>query len=138
MPQVPANASTLPTTTLGVAVRLANAQTGNGATTDFADRGPSPKVNSTKISIHTVVGATPTCTYQIEVSANGSSWFNATYADVSTPNSDSSASFVITTAGLVEKIVKGSNWRYVRVTASLNTNVTNTVDIIFNDGKRFV
>lgn len=138
MSQVQANAAGLASPSIvGYGVRIASALTGNGQTTDYADRGASPKVNGTKVAIHTTVGATPTCTYQIEVSSNASSWVAATYADVSTPTVDSTSTFAITTAGLVEKIVKLSNWRYIRVTMSLNTNVTNTIDIVFNDGKKF-
>lgn len=120
-------------------VQIANAQTGNGASTDFADRGPSHKVNGTVVKITTAVGATPTCTYAIEVSADGTNWSAATYADVSTPTTDVATTFVITTNTIARKIVKHpAVWRYVRVTMSANTNVTNTIDVEYNDGKRFV
>ena len=120
-------------------VRIAAAQTGNGASTNSADRGPSHKINGTVVSIITAVGATPTCTYAIEVSADGSSWSAATYADQSTPTTDVATTFVITTNTIVRKIVKHpAVWRYVRVTMSANTNVTNTIDVEYNDGKKFV
>lgn len=120
-------------------VTIAAAQAGNGVSTNFADRGPSHKTNGTVVSVTTAVGATPTCTYQIEVSADGVTWGNATYADVSTPTTDVSTTFVITTSTIVRKIVKHpSPWRFVRVTMSANTNVTNTIAVEYNDGKRFV
>lgn len=119
-------------------VQIANAQTGNGVSTNVADRGTSHKVNGTVVKITTAVGATPTCTYQIEVSADGTTWGNATYADQATPTSDSSATFVITTSTIVRKIIKHPTpWRYVRVTMSANTNVTNTIDVEYNDFKKF-
>jgi len=120
-------------------VRIAAAQTGNGATTDYADRGPSHKINGTVISVTAMIGATPTCTYAIEVSADGTTWGAATYADVSTPTTDVATTFVITTNTVARKIVKHpAVWRYVRVTMSANTNVTNTIDVEYNDGKKFV
>lgn len=120
-------------------VTIAAAQTGNGATTDIADRGTSHKLASTIIRVIAGAGATPTCTYQIEVSADASSWSNATYADISTPTTDTTATFVITTDSVVQKIIKHpSMWRYVRVTFSANTNVTNTVDVLFRDGKSWL
>lgn len=120
-------------------VTIANAQTGNGVSTDVADRGASHKRGGTVVRIIAGAGATPTCTYQIEVSADGASWVNATYADFSTPTVDSTASFSLTTDSVVRKIIKHpTTWRYVRVTMSANTNVTNTIDVWFNDVKSFL
>jgi hypothetical protein len=114
-------------------VPLSVAQTGNGPSTNVADRGPSHKGGI--VQIRTTVGGTPTCTYQIEVSADGVTWTPATYADIATPNNNSTGTFVITTATTVQKIVKQgpTPWRYVRVVYSANTNVTNTVDFLYDD-----
>lgn len=118
---------------------IASAQAGNGATTDYADRGTSHKVGGTMVRVVAGAGATPTCTYQIEVSVDASTWGNATYADVSTPNTNTSATFNTTVDAVLSKIIKHpSTWRYVRVTMSANTNVTNTVDVLFNDDKSFL
>lgn len=120
-------------------VRIANAQAGTGPTTDIADRGPSHKVNGTVVQIYTAIGATPTCTYAIEVSADGTNWVAATYADSATPSTDVATTFVITTANTVRKIVKHTQaWRYVRVNMSANTNVTNTIDVLYNDNAKWV
>jgi len=120
-------------------VSIAEAQAGTGVTTHIADRGPSHKVGGTMIRVIPAPGATPTCTYQIEVSADGTTWGNATYADWATPNTDVSTTFVLTTAVIARKILKHpANWRYVRVTMSANTNVTNTIDVWFNDGRDFI
>lgn len=122
----------------GTVISLCSALAGNGDTTNTADRGTNPKANSTKIRVTAVPGATPTCTYSIQVSADNSSFSAATYADVSTPTTDVATTFT-STGGVVEKIVKSQNtWRYIKVTISANTNVTNTIDVIFQDGKRWV
>lgn len=122
----------------GVAT-LSDGQTGNGASTNVADRGESHKKNGTMIVVSTAAGATPTCTYQIEVSVDGTTWVNATWADSATPTSDGTGTFALTTSTRVKKIVKhAQNWRYVRVTMSANTNVTNWIDVWFNDAKKWV
>lgn len=113
--------------------------TGGNVTTDVADRGPSHKINATMIRISAGAGATPTCTYAIQVSVDGSSWVAATYADSATPTSDTTATFALTTDTTVRKIVKhAQQWRYIRVTTSANTNVTNWIDVLYNDAKAWV
>lgn len=115
-------------------VTLSAAQTGNGVSVNVADRGPSHKSGIVRIT--TAVGATPTCTYALEVSADGSVWTPATYADITTPTVDSTATFVITTATVVQKIIKQQTWwRYCRVTYSANTNVTNTAEFLYDDSQ---
>lgn len=116
-------------------VSLSAAQTGNGASTNVADRGVSHK-GWAIVKITTLIGATPTCTYAIEVSLDNSNWVAATYADISTPTTDVATTFAITTATTVQKIVKPTGWRYVRVTYSANTNVTNTTDLLYSDARR--
>ena len=115
-------------------VTLSAAQAGNGVSTNIAERGPSHKGGAVRIV--TAAGATPTCTYLIEVSVDGSVWTAATWADVSTPTVDSTATFVITTTGVTTKIVKQpAFWRFIRVTYSANTNVVNTVDFLYDDSQ---
>ncbi|AXH88788.1 hypothetical protein AB0N38_18865 [Micromonospora aurantiaca] len=113
-------------------VPLSTAQAGNGVSTNIADRGPSHKGGI--VRINAAAGATPTCTYLIEVSADGVVWTAATYADIATPTVNSTATFVITTTSTVQKIVKQpAPWRYLRVTYSANTNVTNTTELLYDD-----
>lgn len=120
-------------------ITIAEAQAGDGVTEDIADRGTSHKIGGTSIRIIAGAGATPTCTYQIEVSDDASTWSNATYADESTPTVDSTSTFDIVSDSVVRKIIKHpTTWRYVRVTMSANTNVTNTIDVWFNDRKSFL
>jgi hypothetical protein len=115
-------------------VSLSVAQAGNGASTDVADRGPSHKGGIVRIT--TAIGATPTCTYAIEVSTDGTNWVAATYADSATPTVNTTATFVITTATTVNKLVKQvTPWRFVRVTYSANTNVTNTTDFLYDESQ---
>jgi hypothetical protein len=117
-------------------VTLSDAQTGTGASTNVADRGFCHK-GWEICRILTTIGATPTCTYALEVSADGSSFAAATYADIGTPTTDVATTFVVTTATTVQKIIKAASaWRYFRITYSANTNVTNTAYLLFSDARR--
>lgn len=118
-------------TIYGNGVNLSSAQTGNGQSTNIADRGVRNQ-RSGVIKITTAIGATPTCTYLIEGSVDGQSWAPAAYADSATPETMSVATFTITTATTVYKILRTDHpWRYFRITYSANTNVTNTADAYF-------
>lgn len=122
--------ATLDATPLGSpdSANLSSAQTGNGQSTNVADRGGARGPALLKIT--TTIGATPTCTYAIEGSPDGTNWFAIPYADSATPTTVSVATFVITTATTVYKLLQVDQpWRFVRLTYSANTNVTSTADI---------
>jgi hypothetical protein len=105
--------------------QLSNAQAGNGASTNVVDRGGS--LGPCLIVITTAVGSTPTCTYQLEGSNDNSSFTPLSSADSGTPTVFSAATFTIVTATTVTRIVNPtSSARYIRITYSANTNVTNT------------
>ncbi|MFC3454010.1 hypothetical protein [Amycolatopsis speibonae] len=107
---------------------LSAAQTGNGQSTNIVDRGGS--TGPALVTIVTTVGSTPTCTYLLEVSADGVDWFPGAYADVAAPTTTSVATFAITSATTTRKVmVAGQPWRFLRVTFSANTNVTSTVTV---------
>lgn len=107
---------------------LSAAQTGNGQSTNIADRGGARGPALLKIT--TTIGATPTCTYAIEGSTDTTNWFPIAYADSATPTTVSVATFAITTATTVYKLLQVDQpWRYVRLTYSANTNVTSTTDV---------
>lgn len=107
---------------------LSTGQTGNGASTNIVDRGGA--TGPALLTITTTVGATPTCTYAIEGSADGSGWFPVAYADAATPETMSVATFAITTATTARKILRADHpWRFLRITYSANTNVTNTANV---------
>lgn len=109
--------------------RLSQAQAGNGASTNIVDRGAAAE-RPALLAITTAVGATPTCTYAIEGSADGTNWFAVSYADPATPDTGAVATFALTTAGTTLKILRPNQpWRYLRLTYSANTNVTNTADV---------
>jgi len=109
---------------------LSNAQTGSGVSTNIADRGASQVGKAALLKITTTIGATPTCTYLIEGSADGTNWFPIPYADSATPATFVVTTFVITTATTAYKILQPNQpWRFARVTYSANTNVTNTADV---------
>jgi len=108
------------------AAALSTAQTGTGATTNVLDRGYTS--GPATITIVTTVGATPTCTYQLEGSTNGTDWTALSSADSGTPTSFDTATFDITSATTTTRIVDpAATWQYVRLTMSSNTNVTNTI-----------
>ena len=110
------------------ASNLANAQTGTGPTTNIADRGGA--VGPALLKITTTVGATPTCTYAIEGSPDGTNWYSVPYADSATPGTFVVTTFAITSATTKWVIVqRDAPVRYLRITFSANTNVTNTVDV---------
>lgn len=109
-------------------VTLSAAQTGNGASTHVVDRGQA--TGPALLRITTTVGAIPTCTYQVEGSPDATSWFPVAYADSATPVTVVASTFLITAALSAFKILPaGMPWRYLRVSYTLNTNVTNTVDV---------
>jgi hypothetical protein len=107
---------------------LSSAQTGNGQSTNIVDRGGS--TNPALVTIVTTIGATPTCTYLLEVSADGVDWFPGLYADAATPGTTAVTAFTVTTATTNRKIMAaGQPWRYLRITYSANTNVTSTASV---------
>lgn len=109
------------------AAQLSNAQAGNGQSTNVVDRGTTsgPAI----VAITTVAGATPTCTYQLEGSLDNSSFFPLSSADSGTPNTFSTGTFTITSSTTVTRIVDPTvAWRYLRLTYSANTNITNTAN----------
>ncbi len=106
---------------------LSTAQVGNGASTNVVDRGGS--VGPVLLRLTTAIGATPTCTYAVEGSADGTTFFPIQYADSASPQTLVVTTFAITTAVTVHKLIPANiPVRYLRVTYSANTNVTNTLD----------
>jgi hypothetical protein len=109
---------------------LATGAVGNGVTTNVLDRGVSatPTGSTAQVSIVTTIGATPTATYQVEGSLDGTAWNPLSTADSGTPTVFSTGTFVITTATTTVRIVDpAAAWRFIRVTVSANTNVTSTI-----------
>jgi hypothetical protein len=109
------------------AVSLSSAQTGNGASTNVVDRGGS--TGAALIKITTTIGGSPTVTVAVEGSADGNDWFAVPYADSATPTTVSVATFVITTATTVRKLVQADvPVRFLRLNYSANNNVTVSAD----------
>jgi multisubunit Na+/H+ antiporter MnhC subunit len=108
-------------------VNLSAAQAGNGASANVLDRGGS--TGPVLLRLVTAIGATPTCTYAVEGSPDGTNFFPVQYADSASPQTLVVTTFVITTAITAFKLVPANiPVRYLRVTYSANTNVTNTLD----------
>jgi hypothetical protein len=117
-------------------VNLSSAQTGNGQSTNIADRmQPETFVQSrgpAMLVITTTIGATPTCTYAVEGSADGSNWWALQYADSATPGTVVTTTFAITTATTKQVIIQPNQpFKQLRITYSANTNVTNTANVYF-------
>ncbi|MFJ3282451.1 hypothetical protein [Streptomyces halstedii] len=109
---------------------LSVAQEGDGVSTHVVDRGAATE-RPALLTITTTVGETPTCTYQIEGSADGAVWWPAAYAEAETPETPTTAPFGITEAGdFVYLLRPGHPWRYLRLTYSANTAVTNTAGVV--------
>lgn len=99
-----------------------------GTTGQFANNiRPYPSL----VRITTVIGATPSCTYAIQGSVDNSTYTALQYADSATPTTFVNTTFVLTTpATTVVKIIKPNQvYRYLKVVFTLNTNITNTIDV---------
>ena len=112
------------------ALSLCAALTGNVPTTNIIDRGG--RTGPVLLEVITTVGATPTCTYLLEGSADGTNFFAIPWADPATPGTVSVATFVISSATTTRRYLQAATpWRYLRVTMSANTNVTNSINAYF-------
>ena len=108
-------------------VNLSTAQTGTGPSTNVVDRGGA--VGPVLLKLVTTVGATPTCTYAVEGSADNVTFFSIQYADSATPQTLVITTATVTSATTVRWLIPANiPVRYLRVTYSANTNVTNTLD----------
>jgi hypothetical protein len=109
-------------------IALSVAQTGNGASTNVADRRGSTR--AALIQIVSTIGATPTVTVAVQGSIDNTNWFSVPIADVATPTTVVVTTFAITTATTTTKIVQADTpVRYLRLLYSANTNVTLTADV---------
>lgn len=113
------------------AVNMCTALAGSVPTTNIIDRGG--RTGPVLLEVITTIGATPTCTYLVEGSADGASFFAIPHADPAVPATFGVSTFgPVTTATTTRRLVQaGQPWRYLRVTMSANTNVTNTINAYF-------
>jgi hypothetical protein len=111
---------------------LGTGQATNADTTNTWDSGVvEVKSLPVLVRVVTTIGATPTCTYTINGSADNSSFAPLSYADIASLGTVTAAPFVITTATTAVKVIPpGQRYRYIKVTYSLNTNVTNSADLL--------
>src|SRR5260370_458097 len=73
------------------ALSLCAALTGSVSSTNIIDRGG--RTGPVLLEVITTVGATPTCTYLVEGSIDGSSFFAIPHADVAVPGTFGVATF---------------------------------------------
>jgi hypothetical protein len=105
---------------------LSVAQTGNGDSTNTADRGANVGQPGAVV-ITSTIGATPTVTVNIQGSADGTAFYNVPYALVATPETLTVAALTITTAVTTTYLLRPHHaWRYLKLVYSANTNVTLT------------
>lgn len=116
----------------GDAVNMSAAQVGNGVATNVVARRryDLPLSRASMMRIVTTVGATPTCTYFIEGSANQVDWWPLPNIDLATVGTLVDATFTIVVAGTMWRMIPVDiPWSFMRMTYSANTNVTNTTDV---------
>jgi hypothetical protein len=113
----------------GGGLRLSDAQTGNGDSTNIVFRGQGQ--TGGVVVITSAVGATPTVTVNIQGSVDGVNWANVPYYSgtwVVAPTYIVT-SFAITTAVTTMYHIRGTDdFRYLKLAYSANTNVTLTAD----------
>lgn len=108
----------------GGSVTLSTAQTGNGDSTNTADRGLGVS-GPAALVVTSTIGATPTVTVNILGSVDGTNFYNVAYALVATPETVAVAALTITTAVTTTYLLRPSHaWRYLKLALSANTNVT--------------
>jgi hypothetical protein len=109
------------------ALNLGTGLAGNVAS-DVLDRGS--RSGPIGVQITTVIGATPTVTFALEGSMDGTNWFPVPFTDPPAPDTSLLTTIVVTTAVLTRRYLRGGfPYRYFRVNATANTNVTFTVDV---------
>lgn len=115
----------------GAITNLATSLAGNGQTTNVVQR--RFDLSATRPALLRIVsaaGATPTCTYQVEGSPDGTSWFPMATYDATGAASPTGATFVVTSSTTTWRVVPvDMPWTFLRVTMSANTNITNTIDV---------
>ena len=110
----------------GTAIMTSATGDGSSDVFDFGDDGDGYNIREAAlVRITTTIGSTPTCTFAIQGSVDGTNFTALKYSDSATPKTLSSSTFDLTTATTVVKIVQaGQVWRYLKVVRSSNTNVT--------------
>ena len=104
---------------------LSSAQTGNGDSTNFAQRALTAPGGA--VVITSTIGSTPTVTVNIQGSVDGVAWFNVPYALVATPRTFVLTALTITTAVTTTYLLQENiPFTYLKLALSANTNVTLT------------
>ena len=107
-------------------VALSTAQTGNGDSTNTANRASGIGAPAAVV-ITSTVGATPTVTVNIQGSVDGTNFYNVPYALVATPETLTVAAITITTATTTTYLLRPDHaWSHLKLVYSANTNVTLT------------
>lgn len=110
-------------------VLLSNAQTGTGDSTNTAARAFAGRTAAIVFSMS--VGATPTITFTIQCSVDGTNFFACPYAVVATPETMTVAAIGPLTSAQTNTYLLRPNhpWKYIKLNVSANTNVTFTATV---------
>jgi hypothetical protein len=113
------------------AIRLSDAQTGNGDSTNIARRGIQDTTRQGTLVLTTTIGATPTVTINIQGSGDGVNWTNIEYSAENTISGTwVTTALTITTAKTgFYNLRPDRGWRFIKLAYSANTNVTTTADV---------
>lgn len=116
--------------TLAYPCQLQNAQTGNADSTNVMKRGSIINNRPAVLRIVSTIGATPTVTVNILGSYDGTTFFNVMYSPLAAaPTQFVNTALTITTAVTQLFILPDTDWVYLKLNMSANTNVTLTTDV---------
>lgn len=105
---------------------LATSLTGNSASSVITLPQDYIK-NALLVRMTSTVGATPTATIALQGSKDNTTWFAVDYSDSATPSVYTQATFAITTAATIQKMIRPhQNFKFIRFNMTANTNVTIT------------
>jgi len=120
-------------TGFGAVTNMCTALGGNVEATNRVQRRADRMGYGSLLRITTAIGATPTCTFLVEGSPDGASWFALPLQDLPTaggpPGTLTSATFVITTAATFWKLLPVDiPWIFLRITTVVGTTCTYLVE----------
>jgi hypothetical protein len=112
----------------GDIVTLSAAQTGTGDSTNTGVR--DFVAGTAAITVLTAVGATPTITYTMQCSVDGTNFFACPYATTAAPETMVQTAITTTTAKTDTFLLRPNHpWRYIKLNVTANTNVTFTATV---------
>ena len=117
--------------TLAYPANLQTAQTGNADSTNTIQRYQETE-RQMILRVVSTVGATPTVTFTILGSDDGTTFYNIPYVSLAAAGGAyTTAALTITTAVTsLYALMMGRSWKFIKTNMAANTNVTITTDIL--------